>query len=430
MSILNPVYMRWTSKMDPKIRETYLKFVFISFEIYFILFFSEAFRHILETRSQREILGAILFSLATVFSINGPLQTVKWKKRIYVPMLLGSIGLLVTGVMHPIGSGYMCFGVSLLLIYPGFYFVWNNRKDYETLFDIVAKANAEIGTVFFIYSIVFYWKQIFQEGRGRFQGSISDPNLFSLVGMAMVCSSMYLIYRRRASNKLPLFYAASGAMGFVIIVFGQSRSALLVGLGAVVVTLIFTFKNSKKLERSSTKAMIILIAVLLCGNASLMAVCAESGQSATENPSESFIDRFSLEGQDLNSFTSGRVDIWINYAAKLNMTGNDFDETDWEEMTGDTVKHAHNNFLEYGYRCGIPVAAVFILLELFAGLLTLKYLFSRKWSRDCYLYAVLCLLMYAIMSLIDIATIPMERYAPYVFYLSLTLLIDADENTY
>lgn len=414
--------------MDPKIRETYLKFIFILFEIYFILLFSKAFRNILETHLQREIIGASLILLATIFSIDGTLQPVKWKKRIYIPILLGSIGLIVTGMMHPIGSGYMSFGVSLLLIYPGFYFVWNNRKDYETLFDIVSKANTEIGTIFFIYSIVFFWKQIFQEGRGRFQGSISDPNLFSLVGMAMVCSSMYMIYRKRTSKKLPLFYAASGAMGFVIIVFGQSRSALLVGLGALVVTMIFAFKNSNKLNSSTRKAMIILIVVMLCGNASMMTVYAESHLRATDTPPDGFIDRFSLEGQDLNSFTSGRIKIWANYAGKLNMTGNNFDETNWEEMTGDTVKHAHNNFLEYGYRCGVPVAIAFILLELFAGLITLKYLFSRKWRRDCYLYTVLCLLMYAAMSMIDIATIPTERYAPYIFYLSLTLLIDADEN--
>lgn len=110
------------------------------------------------------------------------------------------------------------------------------------------------------------------------------------------------------------------------------------------------------------------------------------------------------------------------------MAGNDFSKTDWTEMTGDTVAHAHNNFLEYGYRCGIPVATMFILLELFAGLITLKYLFSRKWNRDCYLFAVIFMFMYAVMSMLDIATIPMERYAPFAFYIILTVLIDANER--
>lgn len=109
--------------MDEKVRETYLKFIFYCFQIYFILYFSKAFKKILFSFSQRELFGALLFALAAVFSMKGPLHPVRWKKRIFIPAMLGAIGLIVTGFMHPIGSGYMMFGFELLFIIPCFYFV-------------------------------------------------------------------------------------------------------------------------------------------------------------------------------------------------------------------------------------------------------------------------------------------------------------------
>lgn len=426
--IMNFIYSKYIEKIDSKVREAYLHFIFCLFELYFILFFSNEFKHILFTHGQRGIFGAALLFLAASFSMDRPLQHIRWRMRLFIPMAFGALGLIVTGLLHPIGSGYMSFGFILLLIYPCFYFVWNNRKDYETLFDIASKANLEIGMMFFIYCILIYGNDIFQTDRGRFQGPIKDPNLYSLIGMAMVCSAMYMIYRKRKDRYIPIVYIVAATIGFAIIVLGQSRSALMVGAGAMIITSIFSFKNSERVTRAFKKAMVFIVVLLICTNAPMVISNADSPGEGIATEESSFFERFSFKGKDLNTFTSGRADIWEKYAEKLNMTGNNFDETDWTVMTGDTVTHAHNNFLEYGYRCGIPVATMFILLELFAGLITLKYLFGRIWKRDAFLYATLYMFMYAVMSMLDIATIPMERYAPFTFYLLLTILIDTDDN--
>ena len=431
IAILNPLFSRYISKMDEKVRETYLKFIFYCFQIYFILYFSKAFKKILFSFSQRELFGTFLFVLAIVFSMKGPLQPIRWKKRIFIPMFLGAVGLIVTGLMHPIGSGYLMFGIELLLILPCFYFVWNNRKDYETLFDIVATSNMEIGSLYFLYCVTIFREDMFITNGERFQGSIKDPNLYSLVGMAMVCSALYMMYRKRRNKHYIAFCITTIIMGMAIIVLGQSRSALMTVVGATLIVLIFTVKNRKGLSKvpgTAIKALVICMALMLCISAATKITMAEGEDSTDVAADNGFMERFSPEGKDLNTFTSGRAEIWVNYAEKLNMTGNDFSKTDWTEMTGDTVVHAHNNFLEYGYRCGIPVATMFILLELFAGLITLKYMFSCKWNRDCFLYAIIFMFMYAVMSMLDIATIPMERYAPFAFYLILTVLIDANER--
>lgn len=255
ISILNPIYLKYVSKLDIKVRETYLKFIFYCFQIYFILYFSKAFKRILFSLSQREILGAMLFLLAAVFSMKAPLQPVKWKKRIFIPLFLGALGVVLTGLMHPIGSGYLMFGLDLLLILPCFYFVWNNRKDYETLFDIAAASNMEVGTLYFLYCVTFFREDMFLSDGERFQGSITDPNLYSLVGMAMVCSALYMLYRRRKDKAYAVFCVAAGIMGTAIIVLGQSRSALLTAVGAATITLIFAAKNRRTTRKTAGVAI-------------------------------------------------------------------------------------------------------------------------------------------------------------------------------
>ena len=438
ISILNPIYDKAISGISEEKRDSYVRFLFLLLQFYFILFFSKAFKPILFTHGQRMIAADVIFVLIALFSMKGPLEIAKWKKRIFIPMIMSALGVIITGLMHPLGSGYLLFGASLLIVYPCFYLVWNNRKDYETLFDIVAETNIRVGNIYFLYTLLIFPEELLRLNGERFRATIGDPNLYSLVGMAMVCSAAYMFYRGR-KNKMKIAYCtASAIVGLIVVLLGQSRSGMLVCIGAIFFVYVFILKARINGKANAVKQAAAMLFITIIFSAAISAgtlpgYAEESEEAAAESTEETavddnFADRFSVEGKDLNTFTSGRVEIWKNYARHLNMTGNNFNEIDWTEMTNDTVKHAHNNFLEYGYRCGVPVALAFTILELFAGLMSLKYLFSRKWNRECYLFAVISMFMYAVMSLLDIATIPMERYAPFCFYIILSVMIDANEN--
>ena len=152
----------------------------------------------------------------------------------------------------------------------------------------------------------------------------------------------------------------------------------------------------------------------------------------SDNP----IDRFVPDGRDLDAYTAGRYSIWKGYAQFLNMTGNDFSKADWKALTGNKVKHAHNNFLEIAYRCGIPVACLHLLLELIAGIICIIYLFSKRFRDPAYLFSIVFMITYAIQSMFDIATIPFERPAPFYFYMAMIPIfmfkrkkINEDEET-
>lgn len=428
IKLFNPIYEKWIAPLDARVRGLVVGFVFVLLAVYYPLYHSSVFQMIFYTESQRHCIAAALLMLAAAFSMKGPLEKITWNKWIMVPMCLGGAGLIVTGLLHPIGSGYLVFGLMLLTVYPWFYLVWANRGDYETLFDQIAIANVLAGVCYIAYSVAIlpvYSKQPAIVG-GRVQGTMMNANLYSMVGMAVFCCALYLVYRKWDMRKLRRLCGAAAVIGLLGVLAGQSRASILICAGCVVIFLIFAAKCGRINRKLVTG---VLLACLILMAAGVVFLAAQGGGDEAVGAEQNAIERFLPSGQNLNDYSSNRITLWTNYAQHLNLLGNDFSKTDWTEMTGDLVTHAHNNFLEYGYRCGVIVSGVFMLLELIAGIMTLAFLFSRKATEDYKLFCIFIMLMYAIESLVDIATIPMERYAPFFFYLMLCGTAAARRNT-
>lgn len=425
--MMNIIYNRYFSRIDEKAKNAYLLCIFVWFAFYFILFFNRSFHQdFLNTHTQRQALSGTLLIMVSFLSMNGPLEQVKWRKRITVPYYLCAIGLITTGLIHPIGNGYLNFGIMLIFVYPCLYLSWNNRGDYELLFDSIAKSFEIVGSAFFIYCLLFLYSELGEALKSgeRFCGPAENSNLLSMIGMATFCTALYMAFRKRNNHIQRPVHVAVMLSGLFMTLIGQSRASILVAIISLLCAICYGYKQ-KRTRRNNNRNKIILILIMIVLIALLMPVVFKVEKTNDqEGFGNSVVDRFTMEGKDLNSYSSGRIFLWKNYAKHLNMIGNDFNEVDWEELTGNTVTHAHNNFLEYGYRCGIPVASLFTLLELLAGLLALGYLFSKTKRRDCYLFVIIMMVMYAIESVVDIATIPMERHAPFFFYMILTVMID------
>lgn len=417
IKVFNPIYEKWISRIDQKSRELIVGFIFVLLALYYPLCHSGCLQYLIYTETQRQLYAAILLLVAALFSIQAPLKQMHWNKWIMVPLWLGGLGILITGLMHPIGSGYFVFGVMLLAVYPCLYFVWINRGDIERLFDIISWANILAGVCYIAYSTalfrVYPWEVVVS---GRVRGTLYNSNLYSMVGMTIACCALYLLYRVWGQKAKKRFLLVAFVIGLIVTVAGQSRASILVVAGSIVIVFIFAAKCGR-ISKRVVKAVIAVCCILvICGG--LFAVL-QGGATAEgeEEPQISVVERFLPEGKDINSYSSGRIGIWTFYAEHLNLTGNDFDSIDRSSLG---VAHAHNNFLEYGFRCGVIVAGIFLLAELIAGVFSLQYLFSRRKSRDYMLFCIVFVLMYVIESLVDIATIPMERYAPFFFYLLLT----------
>ena len=419
ISILNPIYEKWISRIDQKSRELIVGFIFVLLALYFPLCHSGCLQYLIYTETQRQIFAAIMIFGAALFSMQAPLERVCWNKWIMVPMWLGGLGLLFTRILHPIGSGYAAFGVMLLTVYPCLYFVWINRGDIERLFDIISWVNVLVGVCYIAYSTallrVYPWKVVVA---GRVRGTMNNANLYSMVGMMVACCALYLLYRVWEKKGKRGFLLAALVIGIIVMVAGQSRASVLVVAGAIIAVFIFAVKCGR-LNKRVVRTTVAVCCILALGVALFAALQGGASDIGDDGTHISVVERFLPVQKDANNYTSGRIGLWKNYAKHLNLFGNDFTQVDWEELTNNTVGHAHNNFLEYGFRSGVLVSGVFLFAELTAMIIAAQYLFSKRRVRDYMLFCSLFALAYLLESLVDVATIPMERYAPFFFYLML-----------
>lgn len=456
---LNPVSII-LNKVSESFKHLVITACCFALVVYFVLYFTPSTDIRFRLTYDHLICGAILIIL-TLFSIEGPLKPVRWNKLVFSAFVLSGFGIILTSFLHPVGSGYRAFGMMLMVGFPCMYYVWNNRADYESLYKRLSAATAAVGMLYFCYC--FYRANRGELGiaYGRVTGTFYDSNMFSMIGMIMVCASLYMLLVNRNSKLWFLLAATAMGAGISIVKMGVSRLAILVVLGSMVAFPIYYLKTQSYFTEAAglviklIRAELLLVAVIvfvLAGNLmlSLNARAVEASQlppesesAAVETETEQQIepeqqsetgqqtevvaegetetldpmDRFDTDGMDLNTYTAGRYQIWKGYAQFLNLTGNDFSKADWNALTGDTVKHAHNNFLEIAYRCGVPVACLHIMLELIAGIICLIWLFSPKYKEPYYLFCIVFMICYTVQSLFDIATLPFERPAPFYFYM-------------
>ncbi len=440
-AVLNPVY-KFTGRISETVRNTMISLSSIGIVSFFIIYFMPVFKDALKWKLTFDtfICSAMLLVII-VFSINGELKPVKWNKLIFYLSFFAGAGVVVISFLHPIGSGYRAWGMLLMFGFPCLYYVWNNRGDYNEFYKRLSAATVIVGIAYYIWCFIMAANGELVVISGRVTANFYDANMYSMIGMIMLSCSTYMLLINRQSKAWFALTALGFGIGINITFLGKSRLSIVIVLGSLLALSIYYLKNRReyisemKWWKRLLRVEILLISLIvftIFGKAmiGINTKAIESNTYAQVAPTEvadTYIpaialdggpfDRFRVEGHDIDSYTAGRYSIWKGYAQFLNMTGNDFSKADWRALTGKTVKHAHNNFLEIAYRCGIPVACIHILLELVAGIISIIYLFSKKYRDPAYLFVVVFMFTYAIQSMFDIATIPFERPAPFYFYM-------------
>jgi len=451
--VLNPLF-RITGLLSDKVRGAILQILLLFFPAYFIALYALLLTHReiavawhLGNYTQKQLLCGVVLAFVILFSVDRPLKKVPWNPLVWGLITLCGIGILGTSLLHTVGSGYRVFGLMLVFEFPALCFVWNNRRDYEVFYDKVCYAGTFVGLCYYVFSCHLAWEGRLATQAFRYNALMENSNMFSMLGMVMFACALYLLWRKRRQWAIIVYAAIALAAGTAIMLWGQSRisiAACAVGTGCW-----FLYYLIHCREKQIVKDILIMLAIVAVATGGMLCLSSELTEhneavrdqriieAAEQNGRDveavkkavareaDLKDRvLPQDGQSMDEYTSGRIRIWNGYKEKLNLWGNDFNSTDWEELTNNTVVHAHNNFLEMSYRCGVIVGGIFIVTELVCGLIAIAYLFRKKYDAEFYLFPVLFLVIYAFESMFDIATLPFERDAPFYFYLSILPMLE------
>ena len=454
--IINKIYCV-TRHIDERTRNAIIQVAMLFFACMFAL------RPSSDDIGNRMVLCSAVLIVILTMSINGNVQRVKWEKTILYPMVLFGIGIVAIGQLHYIGNGYMMYAMQLVFIMPVYYLVWISRGDYETLYDRVAIAFAYAGIIFFIYNFILATRGEFIIALGdRAAGSTNNPNFLGMIGLTMTIAAQYLSLRTKNWRQAAAFAISSG-LGISLIIESASRAAMLSLIGSTIVLAIFAFRTRAQAEKGIYGKPIVLIICFIVLLVSLFAglqiddvqlrasqntpdasniktaavfdelVLTEIATEASEEETTpSDLDGlFSrLDDQDdINTFSSGRLAIWKTYLPYMNMLGNNYKQFK-KEHPEFREPRAHNNFIDYAFRCGIPVAVLYLVFYMAIGIKALYWLISKKDRCAVRFYAIAIVGTYALYAMVEIATMTFIRAIPCLFFLLIApLMSEGDEAT-
>lgn len=455
ISILNPVYSV-TGRISEKIRNLIIQILYIGIFGMYIAFRAKIFKHafyrvLLQDASTRYIFCTIVLLIIAVLTINAPLHKVNWRQSILISQLMTGLGIIIISFLHPVGAGYRLLGVQLVFIFPLFYFIWNNRADYSKLIQPIIYSVIFIGILFYAGTYLMAFRgRVVVEVLGRVAGVMPNANSYSLIGMELVLGGFYLLAAQGGKWTNTCISGIIIGMGLGIVAGGQMRIAVLTIGICIFFTIYYCIRFFR--NRASKKMVVHAIVIVLLAGAMIQLTAMmihinqqainrkQGAESATEEiaqpieiaevPDEPDVtDRLVMtEGQDLNSYSSGRIWIWQNYYNALNLLGNNFDEYDPMQFTGKKgLPFAHNIFLEIAYRCGVPVGLMAVLYYVICGWVCIRFLFARSDNKQPYqLFPIIFAIAFALEALLDCAVLPFFQAEALLFYIAVAVMIDKE----
>lgn len=426
-------------KITGRIGENLRKLLIFSCVFSLSLMFSFSPQSVWDGR--RMIYGTVILILLTLFSADREIIPVSWHKGELL-LELFAIGIINIAFVHPVGYDILVFAADILLPFPALYIIWINRDDIETLYSIISAAILISGIGCFLYSIYLLLNGENLMVAGRFAGVTKNPNYYGMVGLSVILASEFMLINKKTSRTALAGLSVCAGIGTAMVIKSVSRTSILSAIISFTTFSIFFIKTIKINEhtiggyiRRIIAAALIIVAASTAGvflqnidpsstidddkvSRSIAAVNTDMAlfvQNPNESEEQSYTikERFGVD-TDINSYSSGRIEIWNRYISYLNMIGNDYPEM---------YNKAHNNALDYAFRCGIPVGLMYVLFYCFIVTSALTRLFGRRYNRTAYFWASTITLIYAIYSVVEISTLPFTRYIPCLFFLSFSPLV-------
>lgn len=433
LCIFNLIY-KVTGNINSNLREAV---IFLSC---LVLMWSFFFSNYYKGSGEYQIAGSVIVTVIIAFSIDRELKPIKWNSYCYYPLLLFGIGILLIGLMHPVGDGYMMYALDIAILFPGLYFVWSNREDHERLFCILSAAITLFGLISFAKCVLLAAKGELAFSSDRVQGFTTNPNYLGMLGVVILISGLFLLITEIKNIACLALASICVGIGISFAIISVSRTAMLSEIICVLAFSIFYIKiGNIKCIKSKSKWFRVALAAVLIGSILVLGMSLDDinyhalskiNASETEantiesevvqpeaSEAEKITERVGAEG-DANTISSGRITIWKIYAEEFSLWGKPLSVIK-PQLKNAAESRAHNNVVDYLYRCGYVVGSIYFIYYIMQGIAGLKLLFSKKYTQPSHLFAIMMIGAYSIYATLEICTLAFIRIIPCVYFLSI-----------
>jgi len=138
-------------------------------------------------------------------------------------------------------------------------------------------------------------------------------------------------------------------------------------------------------------------------------------------------DRFEVEGQSLDKYSTGRVSLWLSCIEKLNLTGHPSTEDQFYiPYAKKTFNTTHMVILQYAFESGIPMGIAYLAMNILSGFAAIAYAWrnrSKPWS----LVPLMMTLSFGVLSVMESCGVSLQYLGTFLYYGSMFPVITKGE---
>ena len=415
--------------------------------------------------NRRMAIVSLIVLVAIAVSAKGEIKPVRWNKLPVLTIELFAMAMLAVRPIHPIGEGYIIFAVDILILFPMLYTVMAESGRGAHFIGLMTYAIITMGIICFAMSLFLALGDGNYVLDGRVMGVVRNPNYYGTIGLALSIASIYNIIKKHTHYAWKMLSAISAGVGTSMILASVSRTALLSLIECFFVFFIFSLKNLKGHANHDEGAsfrrrthqllypvlvILMIVSVLSAFRLQQMVFFGENnddmGNTFVQNVSiipEVYADDEEVNGTegekpeeqntvsgrlfsntDLDSFSSGRINLWKLYSNYFNINGNDYDTIKHQDQFYWLIEtRAHNNIIDYIFRFGIPAGMLYSIFFIYILFKAMIMTFSQRYNTPEEMWVVMMVVIYAVYSMIEIASLPFTRYTPCLFFLSAASIV-------
>lgn len=414
---------------------------------------------------------AALMGLIVLFTVKKDPQPSQWNwPAVLLWMLLG-VFQLIAGLR--VSSDYLTLAVIWLIGFPILFFLWCCRKDHSALLLEAAKGANGALLIFLVGSII-----IIPITQAQYGGLVGNPNgvgQWMTFGLPVV---LYLYYAGVRSNAGRWLYRIEFSLIAFFLLVARGRTAVISCFMISAAFLVIRLRTQKSdWKHYCRQAGVLVVCFFLTSSISLgvnqmvhklvigspfvqtrlSEIKGDVGGDASADSyflSEDethmigaqkavinlFVNRITGQGRldSLNSYSSGRINIWKNVLANVDWRGHSPEDSFAPEESGYTKEQlqagylwrdAHNVPLQFAYEHGIQAGIAYVLMALYGFLTIAKRALRRGklWSADTFF--LLFQAGYGCTAMLANVMSPFGYPITFMYYLSFAALF-IKENTY